>query len=87
MGGGPSPRVRNDDAGDRTPSMAKERKERGVGVGVLVERTVDCSICVRACLCNANDRWVVKETSEEVIIRNLKKAVGPWVDARGRSGG
>ncbi len=66
-------------------SMAKERKEGGVEV--LVERTVDGSVRVRARRCNVDDKTVVKEMSEEVIVRSLKKALGEWVNARGRSSG
>jgi hypothetical protein len=65
-------------------SMAKERKEGGVEV--LVERTAAGSVRVRACRCNVDDKTVVKEMSEEIIVGSLKKALGAWVDARGRSG-
>ena len=69
----------------RPTSMAMERKEGGVEV--LVERTVDGSVRVRARRCNVDDKTVVKEMSEDVIVRSLKKALGEWVNRRGGSGG
>ncbi len=63
-----------------TTSMAKERKEGGVEV--LIERTVNGHVRVRARRCNVDDKTVVKEMSEGVIVGSLKKALGIWIDTR-----
>ena len=62
------------------PPMAKERKEGGVEV--LIERTITCTTRVRARRCNIGDGTNVKEMSEDVIIRSLKKAVGAWANSQ-----
>jgi hypothetical protein len=85
-GGGTTTTKKSSSSSSSSPSsMAKERKEGGVEV--LVERTVDGSVRVRARRCNVDDKTVVKEMSEEVIVRSLKKALGEWVNSRGRSSG
>ncbi len=61
-----------------TTSMAKERKE--VGVEVLIERTANGHVRVRARRCNVDDKTVVKEMSEGVIVGSLRKALGIWID-------
>jgi hypothetical protein len=66
------------------PVSTKTRKEGGVEV--LVEKTVDGDLRVRACRCNMDEKTVVKEMSEEVIVRDLKRAVKAWVDARAVTG-
>ncbi|KAL3789631.1 hypothetical protein HJC23_003180 [Cyclotella cryptica] len=66
------------------PVSVKARKEGGVEV--LVEKTVDGELRVRARRCNMDHKTIVKEMSEEVIVSNLKKAVKAWVDARGVTG-
>jgi hypothetical protein len=63
-----------------TTSMVKERKEGGVEV--LIERTVNNNVRVRARRCNIDDKTVVKEMSEGVIVGSLRKAMGIWIDTR-----
>jgi hypothetical protein len=63
-----------------TTSMAKERKEGGVEV--LIERAVSGNVRVRARRCNIDDKTVVKEMSEGVIVGSLRKALGIWIDTR-----
>ena len=48
------------------------------GVEVLVEETLDNDLRVRARRCNMDDRTVVKELSEQVIIKQLEKAISVW---------
>lgn len=62
------------------PIMIKARKEGGVEV--LVEKTTDGNIRVRARRCNMDNKTIVKEMSEALIVSNLKKAVEAWVKAR-----
>lgn len=57
--------------------MSKERKEGGVEV--LVERTLSDIVRVRARRCNIDDKTIVKEMSEDVIISSLKKAMDAWI--------
>jgi hypothetical protein len=57
--------------------MSKERKEGGVEV--LVERTLSGTVRVRARRCNIDDKTIVKEMSEDVIISSLKKAMDAWI--------
>mmetsp|Transcript_39664 Transcript_39664/g.64935 ORF Transcript_39664/g.64935 Transcript_39664/m.64935 type:complete len:218 (-) Transcript_39664:79-732(-) len=64
--------------------VAKGRKEGGVEV--LVEKTTDGNIRIRARRCNMDNKTIVKEMSEEVIVRSLKKAVETWVKARDVTG-
>ncbi|KAL7519569.1 hypothetical protein ACHAWX_004329 [Stephanocyclus meneghinianus] len=71
-------------ASGSAPVAVKARKEGGVEV--LVEKTVDGELRVRARRCNMDHKTIVKEMSEEVIVSNLKKAVKAWVDARGVTG-
>ena len=63
-----------------TPVISKARKEGGVEV--LVEKTKDGNIRVRARRCNMDDKTIVKEMSEELIVRSLKKAIEAWVKAK-----
>jgi hypothetical protein len=60
--------------------MSKERKEGGVEV--LVERTISDTIRVRARRCNIDDKTIVKEMSEDVIIGSLKKAMDAWMTSQ-----
>jgi len=62
-------------------STTKSSKEGGVEV--LVEKTTDGSIRVRARRCNLDHKTIVKEMSEGVIVRNLSKAIDAWVKAKG----
>ncbi|KAL7544484.1 hypothetical protein ACHAWF_007898 [Thalassiosira exigua] len=66
------------------PAVAKARKEGGVEV--LVEKTAEGNVRVRARRCNVDEKTIVKEMSEEVIVRSLKKAVEAWVKARAVTG-
>mmetsp|Transcript_3683 Transcript_3683/g.8162 ORF Transcript_3683/g.8162 Transcript_3683/m.8162 type:complete len:227 (+) Transcript_3683:281-961(+) len=66
------------------PFMSNARKEGGMEV--LVEKTTGGNIRVRARRCNMDGKTVVKEMSEEVIVRSLKKAVEVWVGARATAG-
>mmetsp|Transcript_20171 Transcript_20171/g.40406 ORF Transcript_20171/g.40406 Transcript_20171/m.40406 type:complete len:638 (+) Transcript_20171:51-1964(+) len=63
------------------PLTTKLSKEGGVEV--LVEKTTDGSIRVRARRCNLDYKTIVKEMSEGVIVRNLSKAIDAWVKAKG----
>jgi hypothetical protein len=65
------------------PLTTKTSKEGGVEV--LVEKTTDGSIRVRARRCNMDHKTIVKEMSEEVIVKNLSRAVDAWVKAKGAS--
>lgn len=64
----------------KKPFISNARKEGGVEV--LVEKTTGGDIRVRARRCNMDGKTVVKEMSEEVIVRSLKKAVETWLGAR-----
>ncbi|KAL7543888.1 hypothetical protein ACHAXR_013328 [Thalassiosira sp. AJA248-18] len=66
------------------PVMTKAKKEGGVEV--LVEKTTDGNIRVRARRCNMDNKTIVKEMSEVVIVKSLKKAVEAWVKARATTG-
>merc|ERR1712194_715218 len=63
----------------RMPNLGKARKEGGVEV--LVEKTTDGAVRVRARRCNMDGKTIVKEMSEEVIVRSLKKALEVWEKA------
>jgi len=63
-----------------TKLVGKPSKEGGVEV--LIEKTTGGTIRVRARRCNMGDKTIVKEMSEEVIVKNLKRAVTAWVEAR-----
>ena len=64
--------------------IGKARKEGGVEI--LVEKTNSGDLRVRARRCNMDQKTVVKEMSEEVILSSLKKAVKAWVEARSVTG-
>ena len=66
------------------PIMTKAQKEGGVEV--FVEKTTDGNIRVRARRCNVDNKTIVKEMSEVVIVKSLKKAVEAWVKARDTTG-
>ncbi len=70
-------------ASSKEPTVFKTRKQsREGGVEILVERVVDENgkndLRVRARRCNMDDFTVVKELSEETIVKSLGKAVGVW---------
>jgi len=61
-----------------TPSSTKQKKEGGVQV--IVERAFQHDhIRVRVQRCNTDFDTVVKEMSEEVIIKRLEEAVSYWI--------
>lgn len=64
--------------------VGKGRKEGGVEI--LVEKTNGGELRVRARRCNMDPKTIVKEMSEDLILRNLKKAVIAWVEARSVTG-
>lgn len=76
-GGKSSSSSSSSSAGATPIPMSKARKEGGVEV--LVERTIDGNVRVRARRCNVDDRTIVKEMSEGAIVRSLKKAVEAWL--------
>ncbi|KAL7502743.1 hypothetical protein ACHAXN_000841 [Cyclotella atomus] len=69
---------------DPAKIISKARKEGGIEI--LVEKTKNGDLRVRARRCNMDHKTVVKEMSEEVILSSLKKAVKAWVEARGVTG-
>ena len=71
-------------ASSSKPIMTKAQKEGGVEV--LVEKTTYGNIRVRARRCNVDNKTIVKEMSEVVIVKSLKKAVEAWVKARDTTG-
>lgn len=48
------------------------------GVQILVEQMKDGSVQVRAKRCELDDDTIIKEMSEEVILKELKKAIKIW---------
>ncbi len=63
--------------------VSSKRQRREGGVEILVEQTVDVNgkfdLRVRARRCNMDDNTVVKELSEETILKQLSKAVEVWM--------
>jgi hypothetical protein len=59
--------------------VGKARKEGGIEI--LIEKTLDNTVRVRARRCNMDDKTIVKEMSESVILKSLKKAVESWFGA------
>ncbi|KAL3760688.1 hypothetical protein ACHAWU_000008, partial [Discostella pseudostelligera] len=62
-----------------TTIIGKARKEGGIEI--LVEKSLDNTIRVRARRCNMDDKTIVKEMSEAVILKSLEKAVESWIGA------
>jgi hypothetical protein len=57
----------------------KEKKEvKQGGVEVLVEKTSDDSVQVRARRCEIGKGTIIKEMSEETILKELQKALDVW---------
>jgi hypothetical protein len=67
----------NDDLKKKTTTKKKDEKKQG-GVEILVEKLSSSSLQVRAKRCEIDDDTMIKEMSEEVIIQELKKAIGVW---------
>ena len=65
-------------ASSATAVQTKRKASKEGGVEVLVEETLDNDLRVRARRCNMDDRTVVKELSEQVIVKQLEKAIGVW---------
>lgn len=65
------------------PVVVSRRQKREGGVEILVEKTEDkngkIDLRVRARRCNMDDNTVVKELSEETIVKKLSKAVESWL--------
>jgi hypothetical protein len=61
----------------KTTTKKKDEKKQG-GVEILVEKLSSSSLQVRAKRCEIDDDTMIKEMSEEVIIQELKKAIGVW---------
>ena len=59
-----------------TIKTSKQAKEGGVEI--LVEKTTSGTLRVRARRCNMDDKTVVKELSEETIIKRVQEAIGVW---------
>ena len=71
-----SPPTKSTSSATDVQTTRKASKEGGVEV--LVEETLDNDLRVRARRCNMDDRTVVKELSEQVIIKQLEKAISVW---------
>ncbi len=59
------------------PPMKKQKKEGGVEI--FIEKTTSNELRVRARRCNMDDATVIKEISENAIIKKLQKAIEVWV--------
>lgn len=59
--------------------QTKRKATKEGGVEVLVEETLDNDLRVRARRCNMDDGTVVKEISEQVIVKQLQKAIDVWL--------
>lgn len=59
--------------------VGKARKEGGIEI--LIEKTLDNTVRVRARRCNMDDKTIVKEMSESAIVKSLMKALESWVGA------
>ena len=67
----------------KQPVISTLKQKREGGVEIIVERTMDedgkSDLRVRAKRCNMSDSTVVKELSEETIVKKLGKAVDVWI--------
>jgi len=61
----------------KSPSPSKQEEKKQGGVQILVEK-LSGSLQVRAMRCEIDDDTVIKEMSEEVINRELRKAINVW---------
>ena len=73
-----SPAATAKPASSASAVQTKRKGSKEGGVEVLVEETLDNDLRVRARRCNMDDRTVVKELSEQVIVKQLEKAIGVW---------
>jgi len=75
-------RAREQETGGKTSSSTAPRTRRTKpegGVEVLVEITTDDKLRVRARRCNIADDTVLKEISEETILKRLKESLEVWI--------
>jgi len=61
----------------KSSSPSKQEEKKQGGVQIFVEK-LSGSLQVRAVRCEIDDDTVIKEMSEEVIIRELQKAINVW---------
>lgn len=59
-------------------SIKPRRQNNQGGVEVIVEQTVSGGLRVRARRCNLDDSTVIKEISEETILKKIQSAVNSW---------
>jgi hypothetical protein len=73
-------RAREEQSGTKSSSTSsrKRRTKPEGGVEVLVEVTKDDTLRVRAKRCNMADDTVLKEISEETILKRLKESLDVW---------
>mmetsp|Transcript_17197 Transcript_17197/g.26062 ORF Transcript_17197/g.26062 Transcript_17197/m.26062 type:complete len:210 (-) Transcript_17197:289-918(-) len=62
--------------GDTTPKKKKPKSEGGIDI--LIEKTENKSLDIRARRCEIEEGTLIKEMSEEAIIAELKKAAKVW---------
>jgi hypothetical protein len=60
-----------------SPTLVGKARKEG-GIEILIEKTHDNALRVRARRCNMDDKTIVKEMSETVILKGLKKALESW---------
>ena len=65
--------------GTETSSTAPRRMAKEGGIEIMVEITRDNKLRVRAKRCNYSNDTVVKEISEETILKRLRDGVDVWV--------
>ena len=72
----------NTDTSSNQQPIRSNRQRREGGVEIIVEKTEDSNgkvdLRVRARRCNMDDNTVVKELSEETIVKKLAKAIEVW---------
>merc|ERR1712238_123395 len=61
----------------KSSSPLKQEEKKQGGVQIFVEK-LSGSLQVRAVRCEIDDDTVIKEMSEEAIIRELQKAINVW---------
>lgn len=68
------------DAGDSesAPSEKKETKQGGVDISILPPSDTNASLQVRVTRCEIDDDTVIKEMSEETVLKELRKAIDIW---------
>ena len=68
------------DDGNSSSSKNKKKKKKKLegGVEILVEKLVSGTVQVRARRCDFDEDTMIKEMSEETIVKELRKAVDVW---------